>query len=94
MSPISPISPIVKAFIERIDTFDNIYGVKMTVSEESIEDLLALHGLEYLSSIEDMSKSQILSEAAMAGNKDAYTELEKTKEGRDMIEQIKIKKPA
>jgi hypothetical protein len=40
----------------------NVNRVRMivTISEESIEDLLALHGLECLSSIEDMSKSQIL----------------------------------
>jgi len=66
---------------------------RTTVSLKGVEELLAIHGIGMARSFKNGMKEAILTDAAFGGSKKAYTALAKSKSGRNMIKQLKIRKP-
>lgn len=87
------ITKAAKKAIQDLVQFALGHKLRATASLEPVEELLALHGIGFARSFVRDMKETILADAAYGGSKKAYAALARSKSGRNMIEQLKIRKP-
>ena len=68
-------------------------NVKFNISQEAIEDLVAIHGPDVVKGMERDFQMDALMHAAFEGSQKAYDALFSMPDGRVLIDRMKIKNP-
>lgn len=87
------ITKAAKKAIQDLAQFAAKFKMKSTVSLKAVEELAALHGTGVIRSFKSGMREAIITDAALGGSKKAFMTLVRSKPGRDMIKQLKIRKP-